>query len=485
MRLYKRHFGPLWITTLVLSSSFLEVGGQTLGCLAEGGCFRGCFPKCPGLETDCVCSGFRTVLDMVGILGCALRICPPSDVMGSFSTLGVGCLPFISTTTRRSRASSSTAPTPLTACGPVISASASARPTSSALASPSRSTLSSSRSFSTPPSPLAPPSPPSSRCTTMNSTSPASPIPTSPTMTSQIVSPAPTPPPDRPPSENTSPPPFPNQPEQKSQLSRGLVVALVLGPLGFLTSLLAIFLILRRRRGRSRRSISSFTGISDFDANRGSITAPLPTFSSDPPRVPLADVGTRPTTRGSQMSAGVGAGAMAAVAVARGASTRREDIVSATPVSSSQGNSQLHIFPQTSRRLPTAQRQPQSQQNPDLLLRSLRKPLPQLPRPPEEARIGPRAGPSTRNSPLALPPTVYPIPDNPRPMSAISELAEADQYQPIPDDATEVEFRRVYHDVRRALNRSPSTSTDQNSTDWSIMTDLSRNSTTRSFRPER
>ncbi|CAZ84807.1 unnamed protein product [Tuber melanosporum] len=483
MRLYKRHFGPLWIATLVLSSSVLEVGGQTLGCLAEGGCFRGCFPKCPGLETDCVCSGFRTVLDMMGILGCALRICPPSDAMGSFSALGVGCLPFISTTTRRSRASSSTTPTPLTACGPVISASASARPTTSASVLPSSS--SSSRSFSTRSSPLISSDPPSSRCTTMNSTSPASPIPTSPTMTSQIVSPAPTPPLDRPPNEGTSSPPFRSQQERKLQLSRGLIVALVLGPLGFLTSLLAIFLILRRRRGRGRRSISSFTGISDFDANRGSITAPLPTFSSDPPRVPLADVGTRPTTRGSQMSAGVGAGAMAAVAVARRASTRREDIVSATPVSSSQGNSQLHIFPQTSRRLPAGQRQPQSQQNPDLLLRSLRKPLPQLPRPPEEARIGPRAGPSTRNSPLALPSTVYPIPDNPRPMSAISELAEVDQYQPIPDDATEVEFRRVYHDVRRALNRSPSTSTDQNSTDWSIMTDLSRNSTTRSFRPER
>ncbi|KAG0644018.1 hypothetical protein HOY80DRAFT_879239 [Tuber brumale] len=485
MRVYKCRFGPLWITTLVLSYSFLEVGGQTLGCLARGRCFRGCFSKCPGLETNCVCSGFRTALDMMDILNCALASCPVAEAVDSFSSLEVGCRPIISTTTGRSRTSSSTTPTTLTArvvVGPATSTLTPARPTSTPIL-PSCSTSSSSRSLNSGSSYLIPSSSPSSRCTTMNS-SPASPIPTSPAITSQTL--PPTPLPSRSFYPNDPHPPPLGQRDQRPQINRGLVAALVLGPLGFLTSLLAIFLILRRCRGRNRRSITSFAGICDLDANQGSITAPLPTLSSDPPRVPLADFGIRPTTRGSQMSAGVEAGTMAAVAATRGAPARSEDIVSATPVSgSSRGNNQLYIFPPTSRRLPAAQRQPQSQQNPDLLLRSLRKPLPQLPRQLEDARIGPRAGPSTRNTPLASLPTVYPIVDNPRPMSAISELEEVDRCQPISDDSTEVEFRRVYHDVRRALNRSPSTSTDQNSTDWSIMTDLSGDSTNRSFRPER
>ena len=184
------------------------------------------------------------------------------------------------------------------------------------------------------------------------------------------------------------------------------------------------------------------------------------------------------------MSAGIGAGEVTGVAGTRGVPTRGEPMVVAAPISGpSQNSSRLYIFPPPSRRLPGTQRQPQSQQDPDL--RSLRKPLPQLPRLPEEARVRSGGGSSARSSPLTLPPTVYPIADTPRPMSAISESAEVDRYQPIPDDATEVEFRKVYQDVRRALNRSPSTSTDQNSTDWSIMTDLSRNSTIRSFRPGR
>ena len=248
-------------------------------------------------------------------------------------------------------------------------------------------------------------------------------------------------------------------------------------------ALLAIFLVLRQRQARNRHSITSFTDIIDFDANRGSITTPLPTFNPAPPRVPLVDIDTRPTTQGSRMSAGIGAGAVTAVAGTRGAPTRGEPMVVAAPVSGpSQSSSRLYIFPPPSRRLPGIQRQPQSQQDPGL--RSLRKPLPQLPRPPDEARVRSRAGSSTGSIPLTLPPTVYPIADTPRPMSAISETAEVDRYQPILDEAAEVEFRRVYQDVRRALNRSPSTSTDQNSTDWSIMTDLSRGSTIRSFRRE-
>ncbi|PWW80300.1 hypothetical protein C7212DRAFT_276080 [Tuber magnatum] len=489
MILYKCRFGTLWITALVLCYHFLVVGGQTLGSLARNRCLQLCFtPNCPDLEANCVCSRFRTVLAVASIWRCASEVCSDADVMAGLGVLSDECRPYISTTTGRSRTSSSTTPvSPPTTTGRVITSTSTSawRTIVPGLSLTSTSTSSWSRASSSRSSSSS--SSTSSRCTTTTSVmnpSQAPPISTSVITTTPATWPTPSPLPGVPP---PPPPPSgikPTEPQRRT--NRAVITAAVLGPLVFLAALLALFLFLRRRQGRNRRSIVSFTGIiDDIDANRGNISSPLPIFNPAPPRVLLADINIRPTTRGSQMSAGAGAGAMTAVEAARREPGRREYTAATTPVPGpSRSSSQLYIFPPASRRLPVAQRQPQSQQNSDLI-RSLRKPLPQLPRLPEEARIRPRAGPATRGSPLTLPPTVYPIVDTPRPMSAISESAEADRYQPIPDDNTEAEFRKVYHDVRRALNQSPSTSTDQNSTDWSIVTDLSRNSTARSSRPER
>ncbi|RPB05371.1 hypothetical protein L873DRAFT_1825146 [Choiromyces venosus 120613-1] len=514
MILYKSHFGPLWITTLILSYYFLVVGGQTLGSLARNRCFQSCFiTSCPNLETNCVCSGFRTARGLTEIWACAQGIFPVAATMAGFLALEEECRPFISTTTGRSNSAglpttttpprSTTLPTPNVTTTSitlslVIKAITSTQPTNSP-SLPSSSTLSISKSSSSRPSSLPSSSSTPSKCSTptsvMNSSS-TSLLSTYVAMITQTVLPAQliqT----RSPSFQTSvipiipPAGIPPTEAQQSWTRSGVIVALTLGPLGFLTALLALFLIIRRRQRQNRPSVISFTGTRGFDANPGSITAPLPTFNpvppSVPPSVPLANIDTRPVTRGSQMSAGAGAGAGAVTTVGaiRGVSTRRESISTATPVSGpSRSNSQLYIFPPTSRRPSVTQRQPQRQQNSEFL-RSLKKPLPQLPQLPEDARMRPRPGSSIRSSPLALPPTVYPMADNPQPMSAISELPEADRYQPTPDDVTAAGFRKVYQDVCKVLNRSPSTSTDQNSTDWSIMTDLSRNSTVRSFRPER
>lgn len=546
MILHKCCFGPRWITTLILSCYFLVVGGQTLGSLAKSGCFQRCFiTTCPGLGANCVCSGFRTALSITEIWACA-QICPIADVIAGFLALGVECPPFISTAAGRSRTRrtcSSSAPIPplsstlrstsrpttlpapspatasitgcirasiptqrtqltgtpslpsgptsssfrsscLTSLGSTLSKCTTSTPimnsSSTSSTSSTTSSTSSTSSISSISSTSSTPSTPSTSSTSTSVTTKASSVPTQPTQTHNSSTQAPvgtTP-------SSTAPLEAPPRGGPPGSTGTAAIIAAVFGSLGFLMALLAIFLVLRQRQARNRRSITSLTDIVDFDANRGSITAPLPTFNPPPQRVPLADIDTRPATQGSQMSAGTGAGAVTAVEGTREAPTRREPVAVATPVPGpSRSSSRLYIFPPPSRRLPDTQRQPQSQQGPDL--RSLKKPLPQLPQLPEEARIRPRAGPSARSIPLPLPPTVYPIADTPRPMSAISESAEVDRYQPILDDATEVEFRRVYQDVRRALNRSPSTSTDQNSTDWSIMTDLSRNSTIRSFRLER
>ncbi|PUU79409.1 hypothetical protein B9Z19DRAFT_832382 [Tuber borchii] len=494
MILHKCCFGPLWITTLMLSCYFLVVGGQTLGSLAKSGCFHRCFiMTCPGLGANCVCSGFRTALSITEIWACA-QICPIADVIAGFLALGVECPPFISTATGRGRTRrtcSSSAPIPPLSSTLRSTSRPAALPTPNP---PTASTTSSIRaSISTQRTqPTGTPGLPSgstsssfrsSDLTSLSSTFSKCTTPTSIMNSSSFSSASSTPSTPSTPSPSTSATTKPSL-THHTPVDTVAIIAAVFGSLGFLMALLAIFLVLRQRQAQNRRSITSLIDIVDFGADRGSITAPLPIFNPPPPRVPLADIDTRPATQGSQMSAGTGAGAVTAVVGTREAPTRREPIAVAMPVPGpSRSSSRLYIFPPPSRRLPGTQRQPQPQQGPDL--RSLKKPLPQLPQLPEEARIRPSAGPSTRSIPLALPPTAYPIEDTPRPMSAISESAEVDRYRPILDDATEVEFRRVYQDVRRALNRSPSTSTDQNSTDWSIMTDLSRNSTIRSSGLER
>ncbi|CUS14871.1 unnamed protein product, partial [Tuber aestivum] len=109
MILYECRFGTLWITTLALCYYSLVVGGQTLGSLTTSGCFRWCLiPRCPGLETNCVCSGFRAALEVADIWECALQACPTAVAMAGFAILVDECRPSISTSTRSSRTRSRT-----------------------------------------------------------------------------------------------------------------------------------------------------------------------------------------------------------------------------------------------------------------------------------------------------------------------------------------------------------------------------------------